>query len=34
MHSTPTAANAQPAKPTQAEVCVNAHVVCNEILIK
>lgn len=27
MHSTPTAAKAQPAKPTQAAVCVSAYVV-------
>lgn len=29
MHSTPTAAKAQPAKPTQAAVCVSAAVELN-----
>jgi len=29
MHSTPTAAKAQPAKPTQAAVCVSAAVLGN-----
>lgn len=29
MHSMPTAANAQPAKPTQAAVCMSAPVILN-----
>lgn len=33
MHSTPTAAKAQPAKPTQAAVCVSATVELNRCAV-